>query len=460
MNFTFVEKIANVILYEGYILYPYRPSAKKNRQRWMFGVVYPQDYSLSQGDTDPCTMQTQCLVMGGHRTAIEIKIRFLHFIAREVGELIQPLPKLPDDIEPEFRIVEALQVGERIFQTWQEAVEREVVIPSLNIEVVVAQSGHFAFIFAPRRERELEPLRSNTGDVVGVVVRRQQPVKGTLEVSAEDVGDGVFKITIRIMNLTPFNVVNETRRDEVLLSSFISTHTILGVLEGQFISLLDPPKEFKETAAECLNIGTWPVLVGEEGRRDMMLSSPIILYDYPQIAPESAGDLFDGTEIDELLTLRIMALTDEEKREMRQIDERARQILERTETLPVEQFMKLHGAVRGLRILDNEEPIDGWGQLEKKPRLEYIRVSGVDLKQGDRVLLRPRSRGDVFDVALNGKTATIESIEQDYEDRVYIAVTLDDDPGKEFGEWRMPGHRFFFSPEEVEPLTSNKGRDL
>jgi hydrogenase maturation protease len=80
-----------------------------------------------------------------------------------------------------------------------------------------------------------------------------------------------------------------------------------------------------------------------------MLSSPIILYDYPQIAPESAGDLFEGTEIDEILALRILTLTEAEKHEMRQGDERARQILERTEALPEEQFLKLHGVLRGMR---------------------------------------------------------------------------------------------------------------
>jgi hydrogenase maturation protease len=85
-----------------------------------------------------------------------------------------------------------------------------------------------------------------------------------------------------------------------------------------------------------------------------MLSSPIILYDYPQIAPESPGSLFDGTEIDEILSLRILTMTDEEKREMRQSDEYARQILERTESMPQEQFMKLHGAMRGLRPLIKE----------------------------------------------------------------------------------------------------------
>ena len=109
-------------------------------------------------------------------------------------------------------------------------------------------------------------------------------------------------------------------------------------------------------AAQCQNVGAWPVLVGDPGERDTLLASPIILYDYPQIAPESAGDLFDGTEIDEILSLRIMTLTDEEKREIRQSDHRARQILYRTEAMPAEQFVKLHGAVRGLRPLKEDAP--------------------------------------------------------------------------------------------------------
>jgi hydrogenase maturation protease len=129
---------------------------------------------------------------------------------------------------------------------------------------------------------------------------------------------------------------------------------VLGVQDGKFFSSLSPPDSISDLAADCRNIGTWPVLVGLEGQADTMLSSPIILYDYPQIAPESAGDLFDGTEIDEILSLRIMTLTDDEKREMSQSDERARQMLERTETMPVEHWMKLHGVLRGLRPLKEE----------------------------------------------------------------------------------------------------------
>jgi hydrogenase maturation protease len=167
--------------------------------------------------------------------------------------------------------------------------------------------------------------------------------------------DRLFKITARITNTASMNPQDLKSRDGALMRSLVSTHTILGVHGGEFVSLLDPPDDLREPVSTCRNTGTYPVLVGDEGERDLMLSSPIILYDYPQIAPESAGELFDSTEIDEILTLRIMTLTDDEKREMRNVDDRARRILERTETMPVEQLMKLHGAVRGLRPVPGRE---------------------------------------------------------------------------------------------------------
>jgi hydrogenase maturation protease len=179
---------------------------------------------------------------------------------------------------------------------------------------------------------------------------------GSILVSAEPVGNEIFNVCVTIRNETPFEHSTSSSRDEVLPRSLVSTHTLLGVQDGKFVSLVDPPAALQGLAGRCHNVGTWPVLVGEQGERDTMLSSPIILYDHPQIAPESSGDLFDGTEIDEILSLRIMTLTDEEKREMRHSDERARQILERTETLPAEQLMKLHGSLRGLHPLKEETP--------------------------------------------------------------------------------------------------------
>ena len=176
------------------------------------------------------------------------------------------------------------------------------------------------------------------------------------------------------------------------------------------------------------------MLVGESGRRDTMLGSPIILYDYPQIAPESAGDLFDSTEIDEILTLRILTLTDEEKDEMRRSDERARRILERLESSPPEHLLELHGRI---------------STMQSSPLAVDERTG---FKKGDRVRLRPRKRADIFDTLLEGKVAIIEAVEQDFENKIHFAVVIEDDPGRDLGEMRQIGHRFFFSPEEVEPL--------
>ena len=93
-----------------------------------------------------------------------------------------------------------------------------------------------------------------------------------------------------------------------------------------------------------------------------------------------------------------------------------------------------------------------WDPLNQRPAPGCVCVAGTDLKPGDRVCLRPLGRGDILDLALEGKTAVIEAIEQDFEDRVYLVVTVDDDPGKDLGQYRQPGHRFFFGVEEVEPL--------
>jgi len=93
-----------------------------------------------------------------------------------------------------------------------------------------------------------------------------------------------------------------------------------------------------------------------------------------------------------------------------------------------------------------------WQLLEDKMPLDWVQSNGVALKQGMRVRLRPRAGGDIFDLALAGQVAIIESIEQDYENKVHLAVVLEDDPGRDLGMMRQPGHRFFFSPSEVEPL--------
>lgn len=346
MNAKLIESIANAVLYEGYMLYPYRPSSVKNQQRWNFGVVYPKAYSEMQKGTDICMMQTECLVRGTEETEVEVKVRFLQCIARRVGRLLSPIHPLADLSEASIESVGSLRVGGKEVQSWQEAAECDVALPRLRIPDLACAPIRKTFAFSAGTDREA--VKDGLGNVEAVIVRERASITGRLEVSAEIADQGVLRLTIVLANLTPWDSTEIHTREDVLLKSFLSAHTVLGVTSGEFISQIDPPSELHLAASQCRNVGTWPVMVGDETARDAMLSSPIILYDYPQIAPESAGDLFDGTEIDEILALRILTLSDAEKREIRQSDARTRQVLERTESMPAEHFRKLHGVLRGM----------------------------------------------------------------------------------------------------------------
>jgi hypothetical protein len=245
-----------------------------------------------------------------------VKVRFLHLVVRS-----------DDGVGP----------------PWQEAEEREVALRVDALGSLAAGARRVCFDF-PASDRVEVPA----ADGAAPVRRRQERVEGEIEIAARPLPDGVYAVAVRVENATDWTPAASDVRNDVLPHCLVAAHTILRIEGGEFASLLDPPAELREAAAGCRNEGTWPVLAGEEGARDTMLSSPIIVYDYPRIAPESAGDLFDGTEIDEILSLRILTLTEDEKREIRQADERARQLLERTESLDAEQLMRLHGSMRAL----------------------------------------------------------------------------------------------------------------
>ncbi len=447
MNSPLLEKIVNAVLYEGYILYPYRASSKKNRQRFTFGRVYPEEYSIAQKGAEPCSMQTEVLVRAkSPECALEISVRFLHPMAREVGVLVEPVAELPRSSEPEFRLVNEQLIGDKLCQSWQESVERVVELPPLVLRHASPRSTEFHF----DSSRDLEPIREGE-KVAAVFIRRQEALFGSVEIAATAIDEQVSRVTIRISNKTPVPSAKLEDQDAVVMRTFASTHTVLHVRGGEFISLLEPPPDYTAAAAACRNVNTWPVLVGAaKNETDTMLSSPIILYDYPQIAPESAGDLFDGGEIDEILTLRIMTMTDEEKREMRSGDEHARRILERTEMLPEDHLLKMHGAMRGIPKstpeLSNEE------FFNPSSKVTMAVVKGVELRAGDKVRIWPNKRADIMDIALEGKVATIEALEYDLENKVHFALVIDDDPGRDMGLLRQSGHRFFYSADEVEPL--------
>jgi hypothetical protein len=303
MNTKLVEDIAGAVLYEGYLLYPYRASAIKNRQRWNFGVLYPRAYAEQQSGSDTWWNQTECLLHGGSNAQLNVRLRFLH---------------LDDGPDP---------------ANAQSARERDVALHGLNLLELTIHPVRVTFTFPPESGQSL--------------------VEAAVETAAEPLGPDLYRLRISVFNIVS---LDGATRSAALRQSMVSAHSILNIENGEFVSLLEPPDEFRDAAAGCKNVGTWPVLVGEEGQRNAMLSSPIILYDYPQIAPESPGALFDGTEIDEILTLRIMTLTDQEKLEMGLTDERAREILERSESMPPEQFMKMHGVLRGVRDVSGELP--------------------------------------------------------------------------------------------------------
>jgi hypothetical protein len=352
MNLSPVEKVAEAVLYEGYMLYPYRPSAVKNQQRWNFGVLYPPEFCATQLGSESSSMQTECLVNATRDTRLTVKVRFLQIVQRSIARLRTPGREAPEGEEPDCEIVDRLEVGGRGYQPWQEAVERAQIYPAIDPHARVSASS---MQFTYPAGKSFEYLRDEQGLAVGAIVRQWEALEGTVGLTAKYMGVGVFKLTVRVENRTSCSARNDDRnaaRDATIMHSLVSAHTILGADHGEFVSLLEPARGFEMLVSQCNNIGTWPVLAGDGAQA--ILSSPIILYDHPQIAPESAGNLFDSTEIDEILSLRILTLTDEEKREMRDSDERSREILERTEKMPPEQFMKLHGALRGLNSAKEE----------------------------------------------------------------------------------------------------------
>ncbi len=344
MNDTHVNRIVQAVLYEGYLLYPYRPSTK-SRQRWTFGGLYPPAYIETNPGADNSLMQTQCLFVGTHVTDIAVKVRFLHLLARNVEKAD---PHAPQGFTP----VASLEVNGKQHDPWQEAVERTVCVESMPLPMLLDHT-HEARFECPGGQWE-QPLLDHAGRLAGRIHRQQQPLEGVVEVSANYLTDNLYQLTVWIENRTALDRPEDVSRDDALMRSMVSTHTILSVKGGEFLSLADPPELWREYAAECNNAGTWPVLVGPEGRTDMMLSSPVTLYDYPQIAPENPSDLFDGLEIDELLELRIASLTDQEKRQMSAVDDRVAAVLQRTESLANAQLMNLHGNLRDVHIPPGE----------------------------------------------------------------------------------------------------------
>jgi hypothetical protein len=305
-----VDAVADAVLYEGYLLYPYRPSAVKNRVRWTFGVVHPRAWSEATGGTEPWRLEAGCLLRHAAGCRLQVSVRFLHPLERRGAE-----------------------------GSWQEASERTAGPWDLGLAELLRSPVELP-IDVPAAVLEEEGVR-----------REWRPLQGTVEVEARPLPvAGCAVLRVGVSNTTRLGDPGSLSRDRVMAWSLASAHAVLRVASGEFVSCADPPPELRAAAEGLRQRGWWPVLVGEPGTGDCLLLSPIILEDYPRVAEESPGDLFDATEIDELLTLRILGLSEAEKAELRRGDERARRLLERTESLTPAELMRLHGAIRERRI--------------------------------------------------------------------------------------------------------------
>jgi hypothetical protein len=436
-GFERARKVAEAVLYEGYVLYPYRASSAKNQVRWQFGVVAPQAHCEVEGG-ERGMMQTEVLVEGA-RPVVDLKLRFLRIQTRT----IEDASGTP---------VASLEVDGHRWTTWDEAVEEELDVEALGL-------GDRVVAFELDSMREVEELGR-----AGRVVRERQPISAEVRVTAERL-DGPYplvKFRVQVANVTPWAKPGASR-DDVVRRSLTAVHTLLAVHHGHFLSLIDFPEFAAGAVASCVNEGTWPVLIGDEGERSVILSSPNTLYDYPQIAPESAGDMFDSTEIDEILALRVLTLTDEEKHEARGTDERAAAIIDRVDAMPPELFDKLHGAVRYLRTVTTPVRADAppdpaapgetpwWDpgvDASVNPWEDTALVGTASVGRGARVRLQPTGRADAHDMFLVGKTATVEGVFFDVDGETQFAVTLDDDPGTDMA--RAHGRYLYFRPDELE----------
>jgi hypothetical protein len=428
-----VRRIADAVLYEGYILYPYRATAQKNRSRWQFGVLMPPAYAAADPYESSVT-QAQCVFEHSGQPAVAVTIRFLQVQRR--------------------RTLGAPPADSTAPPSWDEAVEQEVTVEAGGSRLFGADRGTRFEI--PGGE-EQETLAGSS------VIRRREPLAGTVTVTAAPLPGPwqAARLTVRLANesQTPGGL---STREQALPAALVAAHMIITVSGGAFLSMTDPPEWARADVGACDNIGCWPVLAGPAASRQVMLASPIILPDYPEIAPESPGELYDGTEIDEILTLRTLALSDEEKAAARATDPRAAALIDRVGAMDARTMELLHGTIRAVRPAGTTagEPdeasaarVPWWdpgSDASVSPGTDAVVVAGHRVARGSRVTLRPGSRrADAQDMFLAGRVAIVEAVLFDVDDTAYLAVSLADDPGADL---RAAHGRFlYFAPDEVEP---------
>ena len=441
-NWDRARAIADAVLYEGYLLYPYRASSRKNQARWQFGVLGPPG-AADAGIGEDDSLSAQFLVDGAD--GIKLVVRFLQLQHRAAER---------NTGYRRYESVDELTTPSGSWLSWDEAVEVELPF------------GPFDFA-CPARQWTLPITAPPSSDIEpvdgGRLVRTREAILGELTLGVE--GDrslsGLSRVTVTVRNTAPN--VEYAGKEWAIARSLIGTHVIAEAVGGEFISLLDPPDRAAAAAAECRQHRCFPVLAGPPDDSDLLLVSPIILYDHPEIAEQSEGALYDSTEIDEILTLRVMAMTDDEKAQARATDPLAAQIIDRCDAMSPEAMQRLHGVLRdphlgapagepGL-IPEIPDGVQWWDPLADnavRPDIDAVLVNGVRVSRGSRVRLHPGRRADAQDLFFSGKTARVTSVHEDVDGNQHVGVVVDDDPAADLHEWY--GRYLYFAPDEVEPL--------
>jgi len=431
-TFARARQVADAVLYEGYLLYPYTAASAKNRLRWQFGVLGPPG-AAGRGDGEPDRLAAEFLLRPGAGAALlTVHLRALHLQERRVEAAAGD----------GFVAVPELRAGPQLWTLFDEAVEAEVAVPAAVHELTAGRTAPVAI----SGSRSVEEVPG------GRVVRSREPVTGELSLTAADAG-GVLRVTVTLRNTTGGVPPG---RDAALRRSLLGAHLLITADGAEFLSLLDPPPELAGVAAACARDRWFPVLAGPEGATDLLLVSPIILYDHPAVAPESAGPLYDSTEIDEILTLRVLTLSDEEKAAARATDPRAAAVVDRADTMPPEVLTRLHGVLRDPRapvLSAGDEPVPWWDPMADAavdPDRATVVVDGVAVRRGSTVRLHPRRNADAQDLFYDGREATVAAVQADVDGGTHVAVVLTDDPAADLHE--AYGRYLYFAPDEVEPL--------
>ncbi len=426
--------VADAVLYEGYLLYPYRGTSTKNQSRWQFGVLGPCG-AADSGLGEDTALAAEFLVEGTR--ALTLVVRFLQLqhrrAERETGHGFEP--------------VDELDTPAGSWLTWDEAVEREISFGPLTFG-----DQPWSLPVSADAAIDIELLDG------GRLVRERREVRGVLAVTSQSDGD-LRRVSVRVDNTG----AAARDKDDAIARSMIGTHLIAEVDGGQFVSLLESPQAAADAVSRCRQHRCFPVLAGPAGARDMLLISPIILYDHPEVAEQSDTALYDCTEIDEILTLRVMTMTDEEKAQARATDPRAARIIDECDAMSPDAMARLHGVLRDPRSLrgpsdlvpEIPEGVDWWDPLADnavRPEIDAVLVNGIRVARGSKVRLRPRRNADAQDIFVTGKTARVTSVHEDVEGNKHVAVVVDEDPAADLHDWY--GRYLYFSPDEVEPLRS------